>query len=171
MKKFITILALIVLTANLYAQHYIGENYGGGIVFYVSDSGKHGLIAATLDQSTGIKWNNESSMYANPVRNDGIGIGRNNTDFIPSKQGHGIYAAMICARYSGGGYSDWYLPSKYELNLLYLQKAVVGGFASGIYWSSSELDIGYVWSQNFDDGKQGVNLKLTTNLIRAVRVF
>jgi hypothetical protein len=34
--------------------HYIGESYGGGIVFYVYDGGQHGLIAATDDQSTGI---------------------------------------------------------------------------------------------------------------------
>ena len=35
--------------------HYISESYGGGIVFYVYDNGQHGLIAATADQSTGIR--------------------------------------------------------------------------------------------------------------------
>ena len=35
-------------------------------------------------------------------------------------------------------YGDWYLPSKVELNLLYNQKNVVGGFANNFYWSSTE---------------------------------
>jgi hypothetical protein len=76
--------------------HYIGESYCGGIVFYVYDSGQHGLIAATSDQSTGIKWYNGSFTTTNAVR-DQVNAGRFNTERIIINQGAGSYAAQICA--------------------------------------------------------------------------
>ena len=59
------------------------------------------------------------------------------------QSGAGItYAAGLARAYNGGVYTDWYLPSKDELNKLYLNKVVIGGFAGGFpdgfYWSSSE---------------------------------
>jgi hypothetical protein len=154
--------------------HYIGEVYGGGIVFYVYDNGQHGLIAATEDQSTGTPWWNESNIFCNKIRNDGITIGRINTDSIIGKQGIGesyAYAAQICARYLGGGFGDWYLPSKFELNLLYQQKYVVGGFDFAIYWSSSEGSYNGAYAQSFSDGTQMNYIKSATNKVRAVRAF
>jgi len=131
-------------------SHYIGESYGGGIVFYVYDGGQHGLIAATTDQSTGIQWYNGTYITTNAVR-DGIGS-KDNTEQIIAIQGSGNYAAIICAGYNGSGYGDWYLPSKYELNLLYSQKAVVGGFADFYYWSFSESNSYTAWMQYFGNG-------------------
>lgn len=151
-------------------SHSIGESYGGGIVFYVYDNGQHGLIAATADQSAGIQWYNGTLTATNAVR-DGKGGGMYNTERIIVKQGVGSYAAQICANYQGGGYGDWYLPSKYELNLLYLQKGVVGGFASGAYWSSTDVGNDYAWFQGFGDGTQGLNGKSITHYVRAVRAF
>ena len=153
------------------ATHTIGESYGGGIVFYVYDNGQHGLIAATADQSAGIEWDNGSSILCNAVRNDGISTGRINTDSIIATQGAGNYAAAICAEYLGGGFGDWFLPSKYELNLLYLQKTVVGGFSNNVYWSSSEMDFSLVWTQSFNAGFQNVLAKNFTSYVRAVRAF
>ncbi|MEP7142290.1 MAG: DUF1566 domain-containing protein [Ferruginibacter sp.] len=149
--------------------HSIGESYGGGIVFYVYDNGQHGLIAATADQSTGIRWNNGTYITTNAVR-DGIGA-FSNTAHIIASQGEGNYAAMPCAKYNGGGYGDWYLPSKYELNLLYLQKAVVGGFTINFYWSSSEFDYAIAWNQFFGNGDQIGSDKEATGYVRAVRAF
>ena len=155
-------------------SHYIGESYGGGIVFYVYDNGQHGLIAATADQSTGIQWNNGSYTTTNAVR-DQVNAGLLNTERIIINQGSGSYAAQICANYQGGGYGDWYLPSKYELNLLYLQKTVVGGFASVYYWSSSEFEnsssASSAWYQYFLAGFQGFELKNNAYRVRAVRAF
>ena len=151
--------------------HFIGESYGGGIVFYVYDNGQHGLIAATADQSTGIQWWNGTFILCNPVRNDGVPIGRINTDSIISKQGQGNYAATICAQYLGGGFGDWYLPSKYELNLLYLQKDVVGGFANYGYWSSTEIGIDVAWAQDLGNGGENPDIKAATYYVRAVRAF
>jgi len=157
--------------------HYIGESYGGGIVFYVYDNGQHGLIAATADQSTGIRWFGGS--YTNTrARGDGIGAGLKNTAIIIVNQGpvDGVaFAATVCNEYSvtvgGVNYGDWYLPSKHELNLLYLNKAVVGGFASNDYWSSMESSANFVWLQNFSSGYQYLNFKYLANYVRAVRAF
>ena len=50
-------------TAWYSTVHFIGESYGGGIVFSISDNGQHGLIAATADQSTGIQWYNGTNRF------------------------------------------------------------------------------------------------------------
>ena len=151
---------------------------GGGFVFSVTTDGLHGLEAAPTDQSTGIQWWNGSNTVTGAVW-DGINGGRN-TDRIINSQGAGSYAALLCANYTGGGYGDWYLPSKYELNQMYIkigQGATapltnnVGGFANGLYWSSTENDASLAWYQYFLDGYQGANIKLFTLRVRAVRAF
>ena len=162
--------------------HYIGESYGGGKVFYVYDNGKHGLIAATSNQSTAMRWYGGS--YTNTrARGDGVGAGLKNTAIIIANQGAvdgNEFAATVCNEYSVtetvGGittiYGDWYLPSKHELNLLYLQKTVVGGVANGIYWSSTEYDDKYAWGQGFPSGSQSSNLgKEFAFYVRAIRAF
>jgi hypothetical protein len=162
--------------------HYIGESYGGGKVFYVYDNGKHGLIAATSNQSTAMRWYGGS--YTNTrARGDGVGAGLKNTAIIIANQGAvdgNEFAATVCNEYSVtetvGGittiYGDWYLPSKHELNLLYLQKTVVGGVANGIYWSSTEYDDKYAWGQGFSSGSQSSNLgKEFAFYVRAIRAF
>jgi hypothetical protein len=164
-------------TAWVSTVHFIGERYGGGIVFYVYDNGQHGLIAATADQSTGIRWYGGTNTNTR-ARADGVGAGLKNTAIIIANQGPvdgNAFAATVCNEYSvtvaGVTYGDWYLPSKHELNLLYLQKAVVGGFAIGLYWSSSELDSLNAWSQLFGNGFQLGNGKNNAFLVRAVRAF
>jgi hypothetical protein len=157
----------------------IGDTYQGGIIFYLDASGCHGLISASTDQSTGIQWFNGSYTVTNAVR-DGIEAGGFNTERIIANQGTGAYAAQICANHQGGNYGDWYLPSKYELNLMYqnigqgnaLGLGNVGGFASYSYWSSTELDNYDAWVQLFSDGYQYGYDKYTFNYyVRAVRAF
>ena len=157
--------------------HFIGESYGGGIVFYVYDNGQHGLIAATADQSTGIRW--YGGTYTNTrARADGVGAGLKNTAIIIANQGPvdgAAFAATVCNEYSvtvaGVTYGDWYLPSKNELNLLYLQKTVVGGFASAGYWSSSDSDSSNAWVQDFFNGNQVTIIKSNSYRVRSVRAF
>ena len=82
------------------------------------------------------------------------------------------YAAGLARAYSGGGYTDWYLPSKDELNKLYLNKVIIGGFADELYWSSSEDSAGYAWLQWLGSGGgQGVGSKGNGQRVRAVRAF
>lgn len=125
--------------SELTGAHYIGESFGGGIVFYVYDNGKHGLIVATEDQSTGVSWYNGSYITTNALR-DGVNAGLLNTERIIFSQGAGNYAAQIAANYKGGGYGDWYLPSAYELGLLHIQRALffTGPNVIIYYYSSNE---------------------------------
>ena len=157
--------------------HYIGESYGGGVVFYVYDYGQHGLIASTADQSAGIRWFG-GSFTNTRARADGPGAGLKNTPIIIGNQGPvdgAAFAATVCNEYSvmvgGVNYGDWYLPSKYELNLLYLQKSLVGGFTTGYYWSSTENSAGNAWDQSFLFGTQLTSNKDDIDHVRAIRTF
>ncbi len=159
----------------------IGDSYQGGIIFWLDESGQHGLIAAAVDQSAGIIWNN-GILKSTGTLSDGLYAGKMNTVMIKAIQNadnpYGNYAAKICADYSvtvdGVSYGDWYLPSKYELNLLYQQSTVVGGFANSHYWSSTEesgnmeMD---AWAQDFTNGVENYYSKATIIGVRAVRSF
>jgi hypothetical protein len=164
-------------TAWVSSTHFIGESYGGGIVYYVYDNGQHGLIAAIVDQN-GVGWGNGTYRYTGTT-GDGLNAGAMNTAVIVAAQmadnQGGAFAALMCANYSvtmgGNTYGDWYLPSKYELNLLYLKKNLVGGFANADYWSSSEYDLYYAWIQDFSLGVQSFDVKLRNIFVRAIRSF
>ncbi len=143
----------------------IGVAYGGGIVAYILQAGdpgydanvQHGLIAATADQSTGSAWSTITNALAGTSVDYGTGAA--NTTKITSQNGNAASAAKICAEYTNadtgtGVYSDWYLPSKDELNQLYANRAAVGGFGANSYWSSSESDAFTAWDQSFANGNQ-----------------
>lgn len=162
-----------VVNATRDAPLTIGQSYLGGKIFYLDASGRHGLIAATSDQSAEIRWNNGN--YHNTLATkDGIGAGMYNTERIIADQGEGSYAAQICANYQGGGYGDWYLPSKYELDLLYKSKYLIGGFnntSNSYYWSSTEYVNFDAWNQLFQIGFQDFTVKNETYRVRAIRAF
>ena len=147
----------------------IGDTYLGGIVFYL-DSNGGGLIAATTDQFTGAQW----GCYDNTISGaDGtaIGTGAQNTIDIEAGCTTPGTAADICANLTLGGYSDWFLPSKDELNEMYQNKSKIGGFANSGYWSSTEYDSDYAWIQYFSNGGQGSPYKSGSANVRSVRAF
>jgi hypothetical protein len=160
-------------------KHFIGERFGGGIVFYIYDDGQHGLIAAKQDLHPGIVWYNGLTRKVGQLE-DGLGIGKTNTEFIINKllvdDAKGMFAARICAEYSvtekGNVYKDWYLPSKFELDLLYQQRKIVGGFTYDNYWSSNEYQFNSIWVQNFGNGQHRIsNSESYGNAVRAIRAF
>ncbi|NQY67337.1 MAG: DUF1566 domain-containing protein, partial [Flavobacteriales bacterium] len=130
----------------------------------------HGLIAAPSDQGTSIQWYNGSYTTTGAIAT-ALGTGNANTTAIVTNQGAGSYAAKICSDLVLGGYSDWYLPSKEELNKLYLNRVAIGGFANNYYWSSTEDEFIYAWLQIFPSGNQFSDDKSYTNYVRAVRAF
>ena len=167
------------------ATHSIGESFGGGIIFYVWDNGRHGLIAATSNLSfggtTGFTWG-PTANYVMAIRN-GINAGMSNTERIIIKQGAGIgnYAAMVAAHYSFNGngwgdYGDWYLPSLYELQLLFKQKNDKRlNFTNTTYvWSSTEADDKTAYTLNFFSTGGTVQAEpknLNPRSVRAIRAF
>jgi hypothetical protein len=158
--------------SNSVAAHYIGQHYGGGIIFYIDSTGQHGLIADTVDLPQ-TRWVNQEYTLTGATATR-IGTGKANTKKIILSEGSsGNYAALECANSTRSGKTDWFLPSKDELNKLYKQKVVVGGFADYEYWSSSEyyFDFGLAWFQYFLDGSQGYYGKANPSNVRAVRAF
>ena len=177
------------ITNNSAATYSIGDFAHGGIVFWVDETGQHGLVCAKEDQSSGVRW--YAGTYGNTqAKGDGVYSGKANTVIIIAAQvaigdDGNTYAARICNELqiteSGITYGDWYLPSKFELNLMYTNKATInttasanGGsnFSTGTYWSSTEYDNTYAWYQFFDDGSQNAyNKNITVVDVRAVRAF
>ncbi len=118
----------------------IGDEYGGGKVAWLDNTGKHGLIAAKADLPGGNNYTWEAAKKA-------------------------------CKELNENGYNDWYLPSKDELNHLYINRSAVGGFADDVYWSSSEDSADNAWSRYFSSGIQYGSNKYYEWRVRPVRAF
>jgi hypothetical protein len=158
----------------------IGDTALGGKIAYIlqrGDSGydaniQHGLVAAISDQTSGIRWHNGTNKITG-AKGIVIGTGFANTNSIISAQGETTtsYAAGLARAYKGGGYDDWFLPSKDELNKLYINKVIIGGFVNNNYWSSSEKDFEFAYKLNFTNGDQNANNKVNVFYVRAIRAF
>jgi hypothetical protein len=163
----------------------IGDFREGGVVFWVDPTDNtHGLVCAQSDQTPGIQWHNGSNVTTGAT-GAAIGTGSANTIAIISAQGatETDYAAGLARAYTGGGFTDWFLPSKDELNQMYINKAAInatatanGGvnFTGNFYWSSTENDTNNfsAWAQYFTNGYQYADGKnITVNNMRAVRAF
>jgi len=158
----------------------IGQIYKGGIIAYIFQSGDpgyilgeiHGFIAAKTDFSIGAEWGCYTKILTGA---DGLRLGtgnQNTIDIIAGCSTSGI-AARLCGDLVQEGYSDWYLPSKDELNKLFLNKLAIGGFTSGKdnYWTSSEGSFDDAWIQNFITGGQSNPRKDNIYAVRAIRSF
>jgi hypothetical protein len=116
----------------------------GGYVIQISPNGKHGLVVAMQDQGI-------SSWYeAN--------------DLLSNASNHDL---------DGKEFSDWRIPTKRELNLMYVDYTNGNGASlnGNYYWSSTEFDYDYAWKQYFSNGLQDATNKIYTGNVRAVRAF
>ncbi|MBA2711022.1 MAG: DUF1566 domain-containing protein [Tatlockia sp.] len=177
-------------------RHKIGEDYRGGVVFYVDANGQHGLIASKVDMnSEGIQWRNGASgNKVTNARGDGIGAGITNTRLIIAQQTidnqKGVFAALMASNFQvmEDGltpcitpvsaalicYGGWYLPSAFELQLMYKNLYLTGlsAFIPDFYWSSTEASVANAWLLHFGTGEIIASSKSNTvGRVRAISQF
>ncbi len=164
--------------------HYIGEEYGGGVIFHLwkDNAGvEHGLIVALTDQSISQAWSNVTSAEIGTSAQSSWD-GLSNSNSIVGQAGHTSSAAKLCLDLVSGGQSDWYLPSIQELNMLWnnyytVSRALsqISGatqLSNSVYWSSSEGSSNYAWGFYFSYGDSNYGgSKNLTYCVRAVRAF
>lgn len=172
----------------------IGDEYQGGIIFWVDHSGQHGLIMTKMDVGGKLQWQNgpDTRDFLNASGN-GIGAGDSNSHIIITKQtfynSNENFAALAAVNLSittdgetichldhqptSDCFAGWYLPSLYELNLIQtnLQSQGLGNFSSDYYWSSTEINDEKVWAVNWGTGKQESRDKGDEASIRPIRAF
>ena len=109
--------------------------------------------------------NGETEYDENKCTGTATGTGEKNTELLVNAMGNSAYtassgaettknyAANLCLDLVYNEYVDWFLPSKEELNLMYVNlcKASMGNFAEDPYWTSSESskDVECAWAQDF----------------------
>ncbi len=170
--------ALASLKVEIERVLEIGDAYAGGIVFFLEDDHAGGLVCAWKDQNdgNGMAWASQQDVLIGTT-GESVGSGQSNTSAIVNVQGaDSEYAARLCDDLDFEGFTDWFLPSKDELNLIYVNLHAVatplGDFQNDFYWSSTEDDEGDAWLQDFgSDGDQYYDAKNAERLIRAIRRF
>jgi hypothetical protein len=171
----------------------IGDFANGGIIFWVDETGQHGLVCAKNDQDIiGIKdfrW--YAGTYGNTqAKGGGPYAGKTNTVIIIAAQvaigdDGETYAARSCHELqltdeAFKTYGDWYLPSREELELMFENKTTIDstatahdgkGFDPTNYWSSTEENNDEAWMESLVDGTQVVHNKFLNCHVRAIRAF
>ncbi len=165
---------LLLITSSMLAQNEneilkIGDKFGGGIIYFIDDSGEHGLIAAPTDQSNGIRWGCTSKK----VNATYISNGELNTEKIVKFCGT-QNAAGICHDLVLEGFDDWYLPSLEELKPMWTNRLKIENLTTDMYCSSTEHSErnNDCWGLNFSrNGKVFYYNKGSKYSVRAIRKF
>lgn len=164
----------------------IGKLIGGGIVVAEWDDAgvKKALIASLTNLSTGLQWT-VPAQWTNAIgaAAQSYSDGLTNTNAIIAQTGAAAtnaYAAGTARLHLGGSFTDWYLPSNWELNMCYNSAAIVNkvlgstnGFQTTLYnfyWSSTESTANFAWGQSFIDGTVATIIKNDLQYVRAVRI-
>ena len=170
----------------------IGSLVAGGVVFYIAPVPTdldgdgfldEGLVVALSDFASQVEW----GCYQTDLPNvPNVELNNGNPIGLGTAIGYGAYntTAMLndcpnspAALAAGSLGAMWFLPSFYELNEIYLNRATletvtgVNVFSSANYWSSTEFIDLASWYKNFDNGNKGTNSKSLTNSVRAIRAF
>ncbi|MBA2652818.1 MAG: DUF1566 domain-containing protein [Tatlockia sp.] len=132
-----------ISTIEASTVYSIGDKALGGTVIYTNNAGNHGLVAANSDQAVAITWWVAEDTISDPKNFDE----------------------------AGKEFTDWQLPTKYELNLLYQYRDIIGQFDKAIYWCSTENSSSDAWNQNFTTSVQDRNDKNESFNVRAIRYF
>jgi hypothetical protein len=147
----------------------------GGIIFYdkgfVSDGWRY-LEAAPASSEFNARWSDWGTNVDGTQL--GIGTGKRNTELIVARMnqlGQTGTAAQRSVALNINGFTDWFLPSRDELNLMYQNRNMIGGFSNSWYWSSSQDGTDSAWFQHFFSGNQVNYSKANANRVRGVRAF
>lgn len=121
-------------------QYQVGDSFGGGIIAYIDNTGKHGLIVSSNDLADS-GWGCKNTVLGATSKT--VGSGLTNTNTIVSNCSDLTSAAKKCSDLVLNGYSDWFLPTIDELDLMYknLHLNGKGNLSTSLpYWSSSEAN-------------------------------
>ena len=151
MKKLFTFLVSLLVTASVYSQTYNVNTFYAELGGYViKTDGTHGVVVAMQDQGAApccdANWSDAKAIVNDASKHDA----------------------------NGAKFNDWRLPTKDELNIIFMQKDSIGGFKGltlTYYWSSAEDDSNSAWNQDFNVGIQSSYYKTSTYGVRAVRAF
>jgi len=161
----------------------IGDMHQGGIIFWVDNTGQHGLVCDLQDLGEA-EWGCSGTSISG-ANGKSIGTGQQNTSAILSLCPQSGIAAEMCTNSTAQGYSDWFLPSLDELTQIHLNiEAINATLVSNgrddlrsRYWSSSQhndpkYQNDYAWTQKLSrGGSQGFPNKNKSTKVRAVRAF
>jgi hypothetical protein len=155
-----------------------GDSYLGGIVAYVFVAGDpgyvageyHGLITTATDLSAGALWGCWGVNLPG-AGGTALGTGNQNTIDIVATCTDAGTAGRISSDFSQNGYSDWFLPSRTELQKMYDNRAAIGGFSATEYWTSSEATNLLAWVVNFSTGAITTVNKTNSIRVRPARYF
>jgi hypothetical protein len=151
---------------------FVGMHYQGGIIVFVDSSGLHGLIVAENDivGTYAFQPSGNSNVTAAQSYYDGQA---NTTALVPVMGASS--AAGQCDSYVVGGFSDWFLPSQAEIQLVFQNAYVVGNLDLGaIYWTSTQTPGGFGFSAVSYYGTGSANGSTnpgTAYSVRAMRAF
>ena len=161
------------------------EGPAGGIIFFEDSDDDYDftyLEAAAEDYTPDggepiFSWAaGHSDAFFMEITASEVGTGESNTERIVAELEEDEQtgrAAQIAADYDGGDHSDWFLPSEGELQLMYdnLHAEGLGDFRDDNYWSSTEFDINYARSLNFNSGDWHDWTKTFREYVRPIRAF
>ena len=166
-------------SARSYALGDIGP--GGGLVFLISGGLTYEMAPKTWSGGASdptIAWCDNTTTSITGAAGTDIGDGSANTTDMQAACTSG--AAIDVGTYAGGGQTDWFLPSKGELNAMNGYKGSIvdtttyGFEGTGTdYWTSSQSAADGAWSQTFfgsSSDQSGVNKALAQH-VRPVRAF
>jgi hypothetical protein len=156
---------------------YAGLSPDGSVPMYVTrcDAGMSWDGTACTGTRLGLSWNDGDANWVETSLTSNV-TGELNTSQLAAidsndvTSGHQDHVAAVhCENLSHAGHSDWYLPALGELNILYNNQTVIGGFSAVWYWSSSEDYTSAARRQRFSDGNQSYGTKSSTSAVRCAR--
>jgi|GEM_PF-2205809 len=169
-------------------SHFIGEAYGGGVIFHLwkdAQGVEHGLVVELDNQPTNLPLSSSSHIIGSTAQSTWNGNG--NSTAIANHFGGSAGVAAFCLNLVSAGYSDWYLPSIDEIRLLFINRFNVNQTIAAIQassnpnalligesglWSSTEKwgnsDAWYFW---IAEGRSLATAKTGVIAARAIRKF